>query len=104
MSRQSATAILIALALTAAACGGGEKIHLSGADLIAAGKACDVLKARNGLEGCKVTEVDREPAQGYVGVEIDTEDGHRCVYFNEEPPDTFHLINVKAGQACGTQT
>jgi hypothetical protein len=88
--------------LLTTSCGGGGTKNLSPQDALLAGRACDVLFHRSGIERCVITEFDShlEPT---VRVEVDTEKGHFCVYFEELATGGERLINVKSGGGCATQ-
>lgn len=98
----------------AAGCGGGEP-DLSGysaGERRAIERAELILDTVYGLNVEKVTQVERDDLAVDVlwRVEVDTQDGHRCVYLSNMPssgpppsqpnPNALYLVSIKGGPIC----
>lgn len=107
--------LVAVLAAAVGGCGGGGEPSLEGfpaAERRAIEQAQVVLDSVYSLKVDEVTEVDRnEFGNELTRVEVETANGHLCLYFQNTPvgvlapevepaEDGLYLLSIKAGPAC----
>jgi hypothetical protein len=85
-------------------CGSNDKSTADQTQAVSQAKL--FLKSALGTDTQDVSTVQDEGWPGAASdlwrVEVETSQGHRCIYMNRNPDGSFDLMTVKSGVGCGT--